>query len=209
VRITRDRPLVLGSASPRRRDLLATLGVPFVVCGADADESAGEGESPQDYVARVTLAKLHAVSARSPLEGAGVLVADTIVVAPDGALLGKPRDDADARAMLERLAGATHHVSTRFVLADPALQVARVAGVATVAHAETVTTRVTFRALSSGEIDAYVASGEGRDKAGSYAVQGNAAAFVERIDGSFTGVVGLPICEVLVALRAIGWLAAP
>jgi septum formation protein len=209
VRITRDRPLVLGSASPRRRDLLATLGVPFVVCAAAADESAGEGESPQAYVERVTLAKLHAVSARSPLEGAGVLVADTIVVAPSGALLGKPGDDADARGMLERLAGATHHVSTRFVLAALAPRGARVAGAGAVVHAQTVTTRVTFRALSSGEIDAYVASGEGRDKAGSYAVQGNAAAFVERIDGSFTSVVGLPICEVLVALRAVGWLTGP
>jgi septum formation protein len=189
--------------------LLATLGVPFVVCGADADESAGEGESPQAYVERVTLAKLHAVSARSPVEGAGVLVADTIVVAPDGALLGKPRDDADGRAMLERLAGATHHVSTRFVLADAGSRAARGSDVATVVHAQTVTTRVTFRALSAGEIDAYVASGEGRDKAGSYAVQGNAAVFVERIDGSFTSVVGLPICEVLVALRAVGWLAVP
>jgi septum formation protein len=208
VRITRESPLVLGSASPRRRDLVATLGVPFVVRSAAADESAREGESPQTYVERVTLAKLDALSA-SPLEGAGVLVADTIVVAPDGALLGKPRDDADARAMLARLAGATHHVSTRFVLASLALRDTGVAASAVPIHAQTVTTRVTFRALSSGEIDAYVASGEGRDKAGSYAAQGNAAAFVERIDGSFTNVVGLPICEVLVALRGIGWLSPP
>jgi septum formation protein len=204
VRITPHNPLVLGSASPRRRDLVAALGVPFVVCSASVDETPRAGESPQAYVERVTLAKLDAVCAQSPSDPAGVLVADTIVVAPDGALLGKPRDDDDGRAMLERLAGATHEVSTRFVLAATSRD-ARPSPV----HAQTVTTRVTFRALVPREIRAYVASGEGRDKAGSYAVQGIGAALVERIEGSFTGVVGLPICEVLVALRAIGWLAPP
>ena len=205
MRITADSPLLLGSASPRRRDLVATLGVPFVVRSASADESVLPGELPEAYVERVTLAKLDAVCARSSIGDAGVLVADTIVIAPDGALLGKPRDDDDAREMLERLAGATHSVSTRFVLAA---QASRARGAAPL-HAQTVTTRVTFRALSAGEIHAYVASGEGRDKAGSYAAQGNAGVFVERIDGSFTSVVGLPICEVLVALRAIGWLSPP
>ncbi len=204
MRIGSDNPLVLGSASPRRRDLLATLGVPFVVCSADVDESVREGEAPQAYVERVALAKLRAVCARYPGREAGVLVADTIVVAPDLALLGKPRDDDEGREMLERLAGATHQVSTRFVLAASSLHAE-----AEPDHAQTVTTQVTFRALLPSEIRAYVASGEGRDKAGSYAAQGNAAAFVERIDGSFTSVVGLPVCEVLMALRAIGWLAAP
>jgi septum formation protein len=204
VRISSDNPLVLGSASPRRRDLLATLGVPFVVCSADVDESAREGEAPEAYVERVALAKLRAVCARYPGKEAGVLVADTIVVAPDLTLLGKPRDDDEGRAMLERLAGATHQVSTRFVLAASSLHAE-----AQPDHSQTVTTQVTFRALLPSEIRAYVASGEGRDKAGSYAAQGNAAAFVERIDGSFTSVVGLPVCEVLIALRALGWLAAP
>ena len=204
MRISSDNPLVLGSASPRRRDLLATLGVPFVVCSADVDESAREGEAPEAYVERVALAKLRAVCARYPGKEAAVLVADTIVVAPDLTLLGKPRDDDEGRAMLERLAGATHQVSTRFVLAASSLHAE-----AQPDHAQTVTTQVTFRALLPSEIRAYVASGEGRDKAGSYAAQGNAAAFVERIDGSFTSVVGLPVCEVLIALRAIGWLAPP
>ncbi|HTB77579.1 MAG TPA: Maf family protein [Polyangiaceae bacterium] len=204
MRISSDNPLVLGSASPRRRDLLATLGVPFVVCSADVDESAREGEAPEAYVERVALAKLRAVCARYPGKEAGVLVADTIVVAPDLTLLGKPRDDDEGRAMLERLAGATHQVSTRFVLAASSLHAE-----AQPDHSQTVTTQVTFRALLPSEIRAYVASGEGRDKAGSYAAQGNAAAFVERIDGSFTSVVGLPVCEVLIALRALGWLAAP
>jgi septum formation protein len=200
--------LLLGSASPRRRDLLAMLGIPFVVHSADADETALPGEAPLAYVARVTRAKLDAVrrkpfgsppAAPSPT---GVLVADTVVVAPDGGLLGKPRDDREACAMLERLAGATHSVSTHFALAPWS------AGADPV-HAQTVTTRVTFRPLSPAEIHVYVAGGEGRDKAGAYAIQGQAAVFVERIDGSFTGVVGLPVCELVVALRTVGWLAPP
>jgi septum formation protein len=202
VRITLAKPLVLGSASPRRRDLLAMLGVPFVVQSASADETALPGESPRAYVERVARAKLDAVRVGDLGAAAGVLVADTIVVAPDGGLLGKPLDDDDARAMIARLAGATHDVSTHFAIASCLRDEAPI-------HAQTVTTRVTFRALSAGEVREYVASGEGRDKAGSYAVQGNAAAFVERIEGSFTSVVGLPVCEVLVALRAIGWLSAP
>ena len=178
------------------------MGVPFVVRSASADETARPGEAPLSYVERVTRAKLDAVRGEDLAAANGVLVADTIVIAPDGALLGKPRDDAAARAMLERLAGATHQVSTCFMLAprDPA---------APPAHAQTVTTRVTFRSLSLGEIRDYVVAGEGRDKAGAYAVQGHAALFVERIDGSFTNVVGLPVCEVVVAMRAVGWLASP
>jgi septum formation protein len=194
--------LALGSASPRRRDLLAMLGISFVVRPAEADEASLPGEAPLDYVARITKAKLDAVRRKDLGTATGVLVADTIVVAPDGALLGKPRDDDDAVRMLQGLAGATHQVSTRFVLAPRERD-------AEPAHAQTVTTRVTFRPLSAGEIREYVAGGEGRDKAGAYAVQGRGAVFVERIDGSFTGVVGLPVCELVVALRALGWLAAP
>jgi septum formation protein len=198
VHIDKGRPLVLGSASPRRRELVGLLGLPFVVVPADADEAMRPGEAPSDYLVRVALAKLEAVRALALPIAAGVLVADTIVVAPDGGVLGKPRGDDDARTMIERLAGATHEVSTRFVLAEP--------GGGPVAHAETVTTRVTFRAIAPAEAAAYAATGEGRDKAGAYAVQGHAAAFVERIEGSYTGVVGLPLCEVVVALRALSWL---
>jgi septum formation protein len=200
VRITSACPLVLGSASPRRRDLLAATGVPFVVHAAEADESLRDGEAPAAYLERVTLAKLRAVRALALGPCAGVLVADTIVVAPDGAILGKPRDPTDALSMFERLVGAVHAVETRFVLAPPE------AG-APPAHAETVSTRVEFRAASRDEMRAYVATGEGTDKAGGYAAQGRAAAFVRRIDGSYTNVVGLPVCEVTVALRALGWTA--
>jgi septum formation protein len=200
VRITDASPLVLGSASPRRRDLLATAGIPFAVRAASADESAREGEAPERYLERVVLAKLDAVRALELGPAAGVLVADTIVVAPDGAVLGKPADEPEGRAMIERLSGATHTVRTRFVLAGALPHGAPV-------HAETVTTRVTFRTVSAVEVHAYVASGEGKDKAGGYAAQGRAAVFVERIDGSYTNVVGLPLCEVVVALRALGWSA--
>jgi septum formation protein len=192
------RPLVLGSASPRRRDLLASLGVAFVVRAADADESPRDHELPSAYLERVVLAKLDAVRALDLGHVAGVLVADTVVVSPDGAMLGKPTDEWEAASMIERLGGATHEVATRFALAHASRAVPPV-------HAQTVTTRVTFRALAPGEANAYAATGEGRDKAGAYAAQGRAAAFVERIDGSYTNVVGLPLSEVLVALRALGW----
>ncbi len=175
------------------------LGVPFVVRSAAADESALPDEPARDYVERVTRAKLEAVRAMELGGAAGVLVADTIVIAPDGAVLGKPRDDEDARAMVERLAGRTHEVATHFALGAPGPG-------SDPDYVRTVTTRVTFRALARSEIRAYVATGEGRDKAGAYAVQGRAAVFVERIEGSFTTVVGLPICEVLMAMRALGWV---
>jgi septum formation protein len=213
VRITADHPLVLGSASPRRRELALLLGVPFVVQSAAADETPLPGERPRDYVERVTRAKLEAVRAMDLGSAGGVLVADTIVVAPDGALLGKPLDDVDGRAMIERLAGKTHEVSTRFALA-PILErgspepATRNDPAAAALHAQTVTTRVTFRSLTRGEVLAYVSSGEGRDKAGGYAVQGAAGLFVERIEGSFTSVVGLPLCEVLVAMRSLGWVGS-
>jgi len=182
--------------------MIAMLGVPFVVCTADIDESMRPGETPEVYLERIALAKLEAVRVlpgSGPTGACGILVADTVVVAPDGGVLGKPRDDDEARAMIERLAGATHEVSTRFLLGEPARD-------APPAHAQTVTTRVTFRAVGRDEARDYAATGEGRDKAGAYAVQGRASAFVERIEGSYSGVVGLPLCEVVVALRALGWL---
>jgi septum formation protein len=199
VRISPDRPLVLGSASPRRRELIALLDVPVVVRVPTVDESQLPGEPPDAYLERVTLAKLEAIRALGGHAASGVLVADTIVVDPCGAVLGKPADDDDARAMIVRLAGATHEVCTRFVLGG--LEAGSRAE-----HAQTVATRVTFRPVSHDEVSAYVASGEGRDKAGGYAAQGRAAAFVQRIDGSYTNVVGLPLCEVVVALRGLGWL---
>jgi septum formation protein len=200
VLITAAAPLVLGSASPRRREMIAMIDVPFVVRPADVDESMRRGESPRVYLERVAGAKLAAVCACDLGAARAVLVADTVVVAPDGSMLAKPVDDAEALTMIERLAAATHEVSTRFLLAD------RGAGTRP-AHAETVTTRVTLRPVPRDEARAYAATGEGRDKAGGYALQGKAAVFVERIEGSYTNVVGLPLCEVVVAMRALGWLS--
>jgi septum formation protein len=181
--------------------MFASLGVPFVVRAPEVDETPGRGETAERYIERVVDAKLASVRAAAAdlADFEGILVADTVVVAPGGGILGKPQGDDDARSMLGQLAGAAHHVSTRFVLAPPAPHVAPW-------HAETVTTRVVFRSLDAFEIDAYVATGEGGDKAGAYAVQGAAGAFVTRIEGSYTGVVGLPLAEVVVALRELGWL---
>jgi septum formation protein len=202
VRITPDTPIVLGSGSPRRRELLTLAGVPFVVCVANADESARAGEPAGPYLERVAEAKLHAVRAllaKAPggPRDDGILVADTIVVAADGGVLGKPQDEGEGRAMLERLSGATHSVQTRFLLA-------RTAG--PIAYACTVVTAVTFRPLSAEEIARYVAGGEGRDKAGGYALQGGAAVFCPRLEGSYTNVIGLPLCEVVTALGELGWI---
>lgn len=208
VRVTSETPLALGSASPRRRELLAEIGVPFIVRAASVDETIRSGEQPDAYLRRITAAKLDAVRpADLRREAAAVLVADTIVISPKGVTLGKPADilrargrtvDDEVKAMIEQLAGATHEVRTRFALSEPEQG-------APVAHAQTVTTRVTFRAMTPSEVLAYARAGEGCDKAGGYAVQGMAAAYIERIEGSYTSVVGLPLCEVLVALRELGW----
>ncbi len=190
-------PLLLASSSPRRRDLLSTLGIPLLVRATAVDEAVHEGEGPDRYVARVVEAKLRAALAdlssrcESGRFGA-VLAADTIVVV-DGEVLGKPASDRDAATMLRALAGRSHVVSTRFAISTADGSRAR---------AQTVSTWVTFRALSDREIDAYVATGEGRDKAGAYAVQGIGAFAVSRIEGSYSNVVGLPQCEVVEALIA-------
>ncbi len=193
-------PLVLGSGSPRRREILTSLGLAHVVRSAQADETVHLGESPAAYMARVAIAKLDAVRALSKADASPViLVADTSVI-DGGAILGKPESRDHAEQMIAQLAGKTHEVHTRFVLAEGHL-----AGVAPF-HEETVITRVTFRGLSAREVAAYVANGEGVDKAGGYAVQGFGASLVSRIDGSYTNVVGLPACELVVALTSLGLL---
>jgi septum formation protein len=195
---TRERPLLLlGSASPRRREILAQLGLPFRVLVAPADEDPVDGETPERYLARVVDNKLAAVcsAARGLDDAAAVVVADTSVIV-DGAVLGKPVDVSDAARMLRLLAGRAHEVKTRFAIAETAT--------ARVLHAETVTTRVVFRAIDDEEVVFYASTGEGLDKAGAYAVQGLGAAFVARIEGSYTNVVGLPACELWVALGRLG-----
>lgn len=201
-RLSQGSKLWLASGSPRRREILESLGAPIFVRSAAADESVRGGEAPRAYLERVVAAKLDAAFASlatsSLAEPCGVvLVADTSVVL-GARILGKPDDVVDAERMIGELAGRTHVVMTRFAIAD-------VTERATL-HAETVETRVTFRALTDERVRAYAATGEGLDKAGAYAVQGRGAALVARVEGSYSNVVGLPACEVAVALEGLGLL---
>jgi len=184
--------LVLGSASPRRAALLREMGVPFTVCVSDVPETPLPGETPAAFAGRAARDKGGAVARLRPT--AWVLAADT-VVAVDAQILGKPRDDADARRMLRLLANRRHEVLTGVALFAPN-------GVC--ADAVVVSTAVTFRALSDDEIAAYVASGEPADKAGAYAIQGGAAGFVRAVEGSYSNVVGLPVDEVRALLARHG-----
>ena len=184
-------PLVcLASVSPRRRELLAQIGVPHTVVGADIDESVRSGEAPRDYVLR--MARQKALTVRERGEALPVLAADTTVVL-DNIIYGKPRDRDDGLAMLGRLSGRTHEVLTAVALA----------------HSSAVTLRlsvstVRFRELSLEERATYWDTGEPRDKAGGYAIQGAAAVFIESLSGSYSGVMGLPLFETGELLRAVG-----
>ena len=178
--------IVLASQSPRRSDILRQAGIPFVARPANVDEAARPGESPHDYVRRVARDKALAAAAAT---GDIVLGADTTVVV-DGEILGKPADSADAARMLGLLAGREHQVLTGICLRRGDEMII-----------DCTTTRVWFRPLTRAEIAQYVATGEPMDKAGAYAIQGLAAKFVERIEGSYTNVVGLPIELVQQMLR--------
>jgi len=185
-----DKPLpdlVLASASPRRRELLERLGLRVEIRPADIDESILPGESARTYVARVSSAKCAAIQA----PGFAVLAADT-TVAIDGSILGKPGDAHEAREMLSRLAGRRHEVLTAYCIRFN-----------NKSRAQTVCTQVSMRPIEEAEVRAYADSGEWRDKAGGYAVQGIAAVFVTEVLGSVTNVIGLPIAEVIADLRAL------
>jgi septum formation protein len=187
--------LVLASASPRRQELLRGLGIEFATVPADVDESLLPGEKPVDYVERVAHDKALAVVAKLGIGADGdvvVLAADTTVDV-DGEILAKAADDVDARRMLRLLSGRTHQVHTAVV-------VWRISGLQTV----TVSTDVTFVDLDEATIDWYLSTGEHRDKAGAYGMQGAAGALVERIDGSPTNVIGLPLAETVDLLRRSG-----
>ena len=182
-------PLLLASASPRRRELLERVGVTLEVRPADVDETPHAGEEPDVYVARIARAKAQAV-ARRP--GQWVLAADTTVTI-DGAILGKAFSDPEAAAMLRQLSGRTHQVITGYaILGDDVLEEAIVA------------TDVAVVPLDDAMVAEYVASGEWRGKAGAYAIQGIGAALVRSVRGSVTNVIGLPLVEVLEMLRKAG-----
>jgi septum formation protein len=186
--------IILASHSPRRRELLGILGIVFEVTGADLDETIEPGESVEDHVTRLAGQKAWAVSTRNP--DAVVLGADTIVTI-DGLVLGKPADAADAARMLGLLSGRTHEVLTGIAVVMPRDENA---------YAQVVRTAVVMRVLDPREIAAYVATDEPMDKAGAYAVQGMASAFITRIEGSYTNVVGLPTTEVIALLTTLGAL---
>lgn len=181
--MTHPQPLILASASPRRRELLATLGYDFRVAVPDIDETPLPNENPRAHAERLANEKAHAVC-----DEGTVIAADTIVVHA-GRILGKPSDPAAARAMLGELSGTTHEVVTAVCVRSAERTVVF-----------SVVTEVVFRDLEPAEIEAYVGSGEPMDKAGAYAIQGGAAHMVRAINGSYTNVVGLPLCELHEAL---------
>ena len=184
--------LILASASPRRRELLRAVGVPFRVIPSRVDERCLPGEAPRRFALRAARDKGAEVAGRNP--GAHVLSADTVVVV-GGAVLGKPRDRRDGRRMLALLSGREHLVHTAVCL------LRECDGYRDEAVA---TTRVRFRELSGPEILGYLRTGESDDKAGAYAAQGAGNLLIERIAGSYTNVVGLPMTQVLAMLRRAG-----
>lgn len=196
--------IYLASQSPRRQELLRQLGVEFDLLllreaagrPRDVEEVARDGEPALHYVERIARTKAVVggnAMLRRGLPPRPVLAADTEVVL-DGEIFGKPRDAHDATRMLARLAGRTHQVSTAVALFWEDEEAA-----------EVVTSTVTFRPLAREEIERYVAIGESADKAGAYAIQGRAAAFIARIEGSYSGVMGLPLCETAALLARIGF----
>jgi septum formation protein len=193
--------LVLASASPRRADLLRAAGFTFDTVPAEVDERVRDGEHPGDYVRRLALEKsaavLETLTASGPAPGTSrtddlvVLGADTAVVV-DGEILGKPRDDREAGAMLRRLSGRRHEVLTGISLRSRSAERGLVE-----------TTGVYMMDLRDQDIAWYLGSGEGRDKAGAYGIQGLASRFIPRIDGSYANVVGLPVAKVPSLLSAL------
>lgn len=184
--------LVLASTSPRRRDLLTRIGaLPDRIAAPEVDEDVRPGELPRPYVLRVAMAKAHAV-ARAADE---IVLAGDTTIAVGRRILGKPEDEADLRRMLGLLSGRRHHCLSAVCVID-------MAGKARTRVSDTI---VTFKRLSHAEIDWYVASGEGMGKAGGYAIQGKAEAFVRFLSGSHSGVVGLPVFETRALLEASGY----
>ena len=184
--------ILLASASPRRRELLEQIGVAFSLIKVEVDERRQPGEAPEAMVQRLALAKARAGRSAAAADARPVLGADTVVVVDD-AVLGKPRDEAHALAMLARLSGRWHEVLSAVALAWPGGEEVRLSR-----------TAVRFREISETEARAYWASGEPRDKAGAYAIQGRGAVFVAEIRGSYSGVMGLPLFETAELLAARG-----
>ncbi len=197
---------ILASSSPRRRELFGTLGIPYTIIKPDIDETQHTGEDPLDYVQRLSREKALEVTKRLT-NPSTILAADTVVILSadtmgidgQGVILGKPVDSADARDMLQRLRGRTHQVCTALtllVMSDGEVQTST-----------TLVTRtdVLMRDYTDAEIDAYIATGDPFDKAGSYAIQHPVFKPVAQLDGCYTNVVGLPMCTLQTMLAGIAW----
>jgi septum formation protein len=184
--------IILASASPRRVELLASAGITFEVAPGNIPETCLQGETPEEHVLRLSREKALDVAGKT--EGRFFIGADTIVVC-DGEIMGKPEDSADAERMLFKLSDTVHEVITGFTIYDREKDVN---------VSQAVNTRVYFKKLHRGEILAYIETGCPFDKAGAYAIQGGAAYMIRKIEGSYTNVVGLPLCEVVEALTKIG-----
>ena len=182
--------IILASASPRRKELLSQLGLDFTIAIPHVDEKTRQGEHPEDFCRRISMEKAAIISQDYP--DALIIAADTIVVI-DGKILGKPNDNKEALAYLTLLAGRTHEVYTGYTILYKGQNRTKV-----------IRTRVHFRAMSKEEILWYIATGEPMDKAGAYAVQGIGSIFVDRLEGSYTNVIGLPLSDLYYDLKGFG-----
>lgn len=191
-------PLFLASQSPRRRELLTQVGISFDVLAVDIDETIQKNEIPEDYVVRLAKEKTLAGWNSNKTKIKTVLGSDTAVVI-DNEILGKPKNNADAKRMLGLLSGKTHQVMTSVALAVPYENSTEPELISVIS-----VSNVTFKKLSSAEIQEYIHSGECDDKAGSYAIQGLAAAFITHLSGSYSGVMGLPLYETIELLNKAG-----
>jgi len=189
-----ENPLILASVSPRRRDLLNQIGIPFQSVESKMDEAVQRNMKPTDFACLMATRK--AESVKKVHRKRWILAADTLVVV-NKRIFGKPRDARDCRTMLSELSGKRHQVITGFCILEPG---------GNKSHLEAVATRVDVKELSELEIEAYIETGEPFGKAGAYAIQGIGAFMVEAIKGSYTNIVGLPVCEVVRALLACGAL---
>jgi septum formation protein len=190
--ISLSEQLILASASPRRRELLNSVGLRFKIIPAHINEAYIKGENPNQHVRRLSCDKAIFIAGKYP--GAWVLGADTIVVI-DKLVLGKPKNKAQAREMLEKLSGRIHKVYTGFTIARKAADICRT---------KVIQSSVQFKTLGKEELKWYTACKEPYDKAGGYAVQGKGAYFIQSIRGSYTNVIGLPLSEVLEELKILG-----
>ncbi|MEA3466444.1 MAG: Maf family nucleotide pyrophosphatase [Thermodesulfobacteriota bacterium] len=192
--MSKQANIILASASPRRRELLASVGITFQVIPSNIEEKHRIGESPSDFVLRLSEEKAAQVAQRSGITGRWVIGSDTIVVCDDN-IIGKPTSTQDSSSMLHQLSGRSHQVLSGYAIIDRDNNTC---------IKRCVTTEVTFRTLTEQEIEGYIATGEPADKAGSYAIQGIGSYIVTGINGSYTNVVGLPMSHIVNDLKSLG-----